>query len=297
MALSEAALAAIAAGATATGAIGSAGIAGARNMRIAKYSADFQRQQIQEQNEYNSPLQQMKRYQEAGLNPNLIYGDGASSTGNQSQIAHYQTPELPTPDLGTVFGSIIDSALRYANQRNVLKLQDQELQNKREEQFRIRSERMAQDIENMYKATITGFDPGLLSFRQEREQVLGSMRLGRYKQELLGIEELNNYRVAQTSFMKANKKLLSMKSDAQEYYNRNIQPLVARTMEAAANGREIENQILEIKKKFATFDKYFGYGQAIVSDILRGISAVKSPPIRNYNNSYYNMDPYTGDLY
>lgn len=33
-------------------------------------------------NEYNSPQAQMKRYQEAGLNPNLIYGSGNASSGN-----------------------------------------------------------------------------------------------------------------------------------------------------------------------------------------------------------------------
>lgn len=34
------------------------------------------------QNEYNTPANQMKRYREAGLNPNLIYGNGTSSAGN-----------------------------------------------------------------------------------------------------------------------------------------------------------------------------------------------------------------------
>lgn len=34
------------------------------------------------QNEYNSPAKQMERYREAGLNPNLIYGNGSSSAGN-----------------------------------------------------------------------------------------------------------------------------------------------------------------------------------------------------------------------
>lgn len=36
------------------------------------------------QNEYNTPANQMKRYREAGLNPNLIYGSGQASAGNAS---------------------------------------------------------------------------------------------------------------------------------------------------------------------------------------------------------------------
>lgn len=37
------------------------------------------------QNEYNSPANQMKRFQEAGLNPNLIYGQG--NPGNASSLS------------------------------------------------------------------------------------------------------------------------------------------------------------------------------------------------------------------
>lgn len=40
----------------------------------------------QMQNEYNTPANQMKRLQEAGLNPNLIYGNGQTSTGNANAL-------------------------------------------------------------------------------------------------------------------------------------------------------------------------------------------------------------------
>lgn len=42
------------------------------------------------QNAYNSPAMQMQRYKEAGLNPNLIYGQGSS--GNAQQAPTYQAP-------------------------------------------------------------------------------------------------------------------------------------------------------------------------------------------------------------
>lgn len=41
--------------------------------------ANLQYSRVLEQNEYNSPAQQMKRLKEAGLNPNLAYGDLGSS--------------------------------------------------------------------------------------------------------------------------------------------------------------------------------------------------------------------------
>lgn len=43
------------------------------------------------QNTYNSPQEQMKRLQAAGLNPNLVYGDGA--TGNVASAPESATPK------------------------------------------------------------------------------------------------------------------------------------------------------------------------------------------------------------
>lgn len=43
-------------------------------------------------NEYNTPANQMKRFQEAGLNPHLIYGNGTSSAGNSSSPVSSSRP-------------------------------------------------------------------------------------------------------------------------------------------------------------------------------------------------------------
>lgn len=52
------------------------------NMAIAKYQTEADQAFMREMNEYNSPKNQMARFQEAGLNPHLIYGQG--NPGNQS---------------------------------------------------------------------------------------------------------------------------------------------------------------------------------------------------------------------
>lgn len=47
------------------------------------------------QNEYNHPKAQMARLQEAGLNPNLIYGSGASgASGNAGDVGMPSKPEI-----------------------------------------------------------------------------------------------------------------------------------------------------------------------------------------------------------
>lgn len=45
-------------------------------------------------NQYNSPVAQMGRLKEAGLNPNLIYGSGSASTGLSSSYPKAQIPTV-----------------------------------------------------------------------------------------------------------------------------------------------------------------------------------------------------------
>lgn len=54
-----------------------------------QYNIDMWKMQA----DYNSPQQQMQRFAQAGLNPNLIYGQG--SNGNMSQAPQLVTPLAP----------------------------------------------------------------------------------------------------------------------------------------------------------------------------------------------------------
>lgn len=72
-----------------------------QNAALAREQMQWSEQQIDKQNEYNSPVQQMARYQAAGLNPNLIYGQGIASAGNQQVLPSYQRAEMKTPDVLT----------------------------------------------------------------------------------------------------------------------------------------------------------------------------------------------------
>lgn len=62
------------------------------NLELAKYQAQANEKFIDKQNLYNSPAMQMSRYDQAGLNPNLIYGQGSS--GNQASPARYEAPHV-----------------------------------------------------------------------------------------------------------------------------------------------------------------------------------------------------------
>nr|DAH49897.1 MAG TPA: DNA pilot protein VP2 [Microviridae sp.] len=106
--------------------IGSTSMANQQNMEIAKYNWEQQKEMWHMQNDYNKPSAQMARYQEAGLNPNLIYGSGSASAGNSTsiptpQMAHVEP--MPVPQLG-------DSLQQAVNNMRADKLADAEVANK-----------------------------------------------------------------------------------------------------------------------------------------------------------------------
>lgn len=65
-----------------------------QQMDLAKYQYEKNLEMWNKQNEYNTPSAQMQRYQEAGLNPNLIYNSGTAVSGNASNSPTYQAPQL-----------------------------------------------------------------------------------------------------------------------------------------------------------------------------------------------------------
>lgn len=58
-----------------------------QNRELAKFQADADSKFLDKQNAYNTPASQMQRFQDAGLNPNLIYGQG--NPGNQATAQQY----------------------------------------------------------------------------------------------------------------------------------------------------------------------------------------------------------------
>ena len=79
------------------------------------------------QNEYNSPTQQMKRLKEAGLNPNLIYGNGNATAISSSQPrgsnAPAWTPHAPQVDpgaIGEVVSKYFDTKIKQAQYDNLV---------------------------------------------------------------------------------------------------------------------------------------------------------------------------------
>lgn len=68
------------------------------NKELAKYQFDLNREQWQAENEYNSPKAQMQRLKEAGLNPNLVYGNGSVSGNTTTAGPRFEAPKAGKND-------------------------------------------------------------------------------------------------------------------------------------------------------------------------------------------------------
>lgn len=90
------------------------------NLELADYNNQMNIRNWNMQNEYNSPAQQMQRFRDANLNPNLMYGQG--SPGNASTLPNYQQAGVdkslsPLNLMGTI-GAYQDIKLKQAQVNN-----------------------------------------------------------------------------------------------------------------------------------------------------------------------------------
>lgn len=87
------------------------------NMRLAEYQYDRNLEMWNKANEYNKPINQVKRLREAGLNPALLYGSG--SVANTSQ----NPPQYDAPNIQAYQGfgdlGMGQAVTVYQNARNL----------------------------------------------------------------------------------------------------------------------------------------------------------------------------------
>jgi len=112
------------------------------------------------QNAYNSPSQQMQRYKEAGLNPNLIYGQMSNSPAIRStDMKHpdFVAPRLP--NIGNVMNSYVD-----------LELKKQQLSNDKQAGELLRQQTQGKKLEN---ENLQDKSPYILEESYQRSRLVG----------------------------------------------------------------------------------------------------------------------------
>lgn len=97
------------------------------NRDLADLSYQRNVEQWKRENAYNHPLAQMQRLQDAGLNPNLVYGSG-SAVQTSARSPQMEYPEMRAPNLElqlpNFFQDILNAKLKVAEIQNVESLTD-----------------------------------------------------------------------------------------------------------------------------------------------------------------------------
>jgi hypothetical protein len=176
-------------------------------------------------NLYNSPQQQMQRFKEAGLNPNLIYNQ--QNTGQPVRSTDYVAPQIK------------ETQLDVLGKSNQLKLQDQQLKNMSLQNDAIAAQILKTKADALYVASNTKFKdldiarlagqlPGLVEGVQLRNEAT--------KQEIANKVADTNYKIAQLPILETQKAKLGyeidrlMRTNAFIELNANQQLAVQRAM-------------------------------------------------------------------
>lgn len=180
----------------AVGALGSLGssLLGLKNqsntnkaqMKLAEYQYQKNLEMWNLNNEFNSPLQQLNRLREAGLNPNLVYG--GNSVGNYSgNVPTYEAPKLSAYTDFSGVGNAATTALNVALAYRDLGMKDEQkrLLSAQADAMQQESLKKMQETANeFWKTARTKFDLDLASDLRQTSMEAAQEGVNKIKQEI-----------------------------------------------------------------------------------------------------------------
>lgn len=143
----------------------------AYNTSVMQQQRQWAVQDINNQNAYNSPAQQMARYKEAGLNPNLIYGEGVTaSSGNADMPRSVPSPSFSPSNEASSFSNLGSQANSAVQTYNDLKNSATSRNNTEADTSNKIKYGVFQDIKNIEEKSNGKADPAMTKWYQEIEQ-------------------------------------------------------------------------------------------------------------------------------
>lgn len=215
------------------------------NQRFAEYQADVNDSYMQKQHDYNAPKEQMNRFEAAGLNPNLIYGQG--NPGNQSTPQTY--PEIQVPRYGDLG---VAQSMQLANQTGLAQSQIQ-AQNANTRRTGVLTELGKLQMDVLRKNPLldaTGFNAIISSLRATAESKVANAGMDTMKAEWFkGEKEF----LINGQSMHGPAGILKMETELNLLEQRfKLGGLDANIKAQVINSKEFQNAILEVQKKFMT---------------------------------------------
>jgi len=183
-------------------------------------------------NAYNSPAEQMKRYKEAGLNPNLIYGQ--TNTAAPVRSTDYVAPQLNADAL-----DMMGKAVNIKRDKVQTQVQQQAIQNQAEDLATKKLVNEGLAIKNRILANSEGAQTDSYSIKnrlgqQQYQNLLNGAKLQEQQynfREAMNPKDLANKDVQNTILQKTFQKL----STEQEFTRKNLELGYATGVQAKKN--------------------------------------------------------------
>jgi hypothetical protein len=259
------------------------GITGGVNTRA---NRRWQERMWHNQNAYNHPKAQMARFKEAGLNPNLIYGQGSS--GNAGSVG--QVPTTPTTDPLQHLGQYMSLKLADAQKSNVEKQTeaiDSEIAQreadtalKRMQTLKVEKERLLvqqQTAKTRLERTKLAKDIGLLDKQIKQAEIDYQFSYASFGSRLKGIDYQNKYTKSLTEGQRIQNDVARTNRNAivAKAYSE------AKQAQLSLRGQALQNEMLRIQKEL--WQQGINPNSTNILDVFgRGIDWVTNP--RKYKN-------------
>lgn len=118
-----------------------------------KKSRQWNEKMMDKMNEYNSPKAQMERFDEAGLNPHLIYGQGTPGNQPSPVQGKFGLPPLPVPNMLAMY--------------NDFRLKNAQIDHIKAMQSNVEQETVLKTLDQALKTMEIGFKPKYYGFKEK----------------------------------------------------------------------------------------------------------------------------------
>lgn len=256
---------------------------------LAKYNWDQQKEMWNMNNAYNTPTAQMKRFADAGLNPNLIYGTGASAGNSSYTPSGPQMPNLrpfKSPNFGASLAQVaVQQNLRAQNDN--LKKQNEVLEadksKKLAETVKIASDTKMADYDLSYKKLCQDLNYNILQNQADNLKLTGTgldLKNRGYELDNKG-KELNNNFLEQTLDYRVQQEFEKLQIDRATKLRIGVETkLVAAKigLTHAQTNLTLQQAVTEtFKQENIRFDSNIKKNQGLITSIEASIKAITKP--------------------
>ncbi len=243
-----------------------------KTRELAKYQNDMNRENWELQNEYNLPVNQVKRLEDAGINPVLAYQNSAdASNASPMQPAQVGKPfSLDMSVIGNALNSVVDAMFK----KKQLDLLDKDIQAKQ-----IQNIMSSYDLRKKALDYFIGyekFDPNEPTSIGFHEGIPDSISVDPDSIAYQSAYRKNEYLSILNDLTSSKGNLTDTQID---YYNKKIDEIDKNMgyIDLKMKGQETQNEILQFENEMKEIGKYLGFGEKgskVATLLLRCLGAL-----------------------